>query len=285
MRTLICLFLFTATLTAHRGLPSYTSGLVDYQVWVIAGQSLVAGSTGVTYTVTGNVDKSVIHQSFPDWTIANPWSDSATADDIFTADGSSWGPEVGFARWLVQNGEKNVVVIKVAQGSHSIENFLDSPRQLNAAAGGTDMYERLHVTVDAGLAKLRQRGNTATLRGFVWFQGRANQNDATRATNYGTHLERLITDVRSELDGGSVPNLPWITVVSPTWANASGDGSRLATVQGYQRSVTAATNSAVSVESDSPLGTAIVFSDGTHPDSASTERIGRVAAQSFIDNF
>jgi hypothetical protein len=55
-------------------------------------------------------------------------------------------------------------------------------------------------------------------------------------------------------------------------------------VQTAQRDVTDEDTSGLSfrAEADNPLGTTIVFTDGTHPDAASSERIGVVMAQMIL---
>jgi hypothetical protein len=108
------------------------------------------------------------------------------------------------------------------------------------------------------------------------FQGSSDRN-STYSTHYEEHLRRLVADARAELG----EELRWLQVVSPTWNT----GEHVLRVQAAQRTVANSLHNMEMVESDNPLGTPIVFSDGTHPDLASTERIGVVMARAWVDSF
>jgi hypothetical protein len=92
-------------------------------------------------------------------------------------------------------------------------------------------------------------------------------------------LERLIADARARI---GIPDLRWLQVRSPYW----GASINLAKVRNAQVAVAEADPNAAWVSSDNPLGVPnVFFTDGIHPDLASTERIGYTWAKAWVDAF
>lgn len=275
-----------------RALRRFTSNK-HYSVFFMAGQSLVVGTnTGFVYDHSTNTEKDILYFRYADWLQPSAFIEEATIFGKFEKDLTDSpqynstpyqyhqiGPEIAFARKMRSLGHKNVVICKTSQGSHSIESFLRSERQLNPPEGGTDMWTRTKSVVETALSRLRSRGCTASLEGAVYFQGRANTGDDDRANNYGEHFTRLVTDWRTEFDGGSAPNLPVTIVTSPTWTNLNTESTaRMLIVQEHQRNAPNLVTNCNNAESDDPLGIPINFPDNTHPDKYAYERIGVVAA-------
>jgi len=105
---------------------------------------------------------------------------------------------------------------------------------------------------------------------MVMWQGSSDRGTADLYNNYEAHLDFVKADYRA-----IYPNLKWLQVVSPDWDAAAG----VLVVQGAQIDSSAGDADAAYVLSDPALGVTVSYSDGTHPLSADTERVGVQAAR------
>ena len=246
----------------------------DWQVWVMIGQSLMNGPVGEVSTETdSSYDKDII-----EYVRGLDSNKLQTIDDVYDSKGRT-GPAEAFARRMWAYGERDVAIIKISPGGYSIAAFLDEDRRLEPKkSSNADLWPYWVDVVEEKLEWLEESGDSVTLRGVVMFQGSSDRN-STFINVYEEHLSRLIADTREYLDS---PGLRWMQIVSPTWSPGNSINLRL---QSIQRSVVSSLENADFVESDNPLGVPLVFTDGTHPDLAGSERIGVVAADKWVDVF
>ena len=244
----------------------------DLQVWVCIGQSLMNGPVGNIEILTSSEhDTDII-----EYVRGATNSGFQSIADV-RLQRARISPAEVFSREIWDYGEGDIVIIRISPGGHSITAFLDEERRLvPKKSDNVNLWPYWIDFTEEKIDWLRAQGNTVTLRGVMMFQGSSDRN-STYSTYYEEHLRRLVADARSELG----ENLRWLQVVSPTWNT----GEHVLRVQTAQRTVANSVEDMEYVESDNPLGTPIVFTDGTHPDLASTERIGVVMARAWVNCF
>ena len=233
----------------------------DWQVWVFIGQSLMGGPVGEVAVLTDDShDGEILEYTRGRGLDSNK---IRSIEDVHLSKGQVGPPEI-FARRLWEYGERDIAIIKIAPGGYSITAFLSEDRRLTPKkTNNVDLWPYWVDVVQGKLDWLVSQGDSATLRGIVMFQGSSDRT-STFISVYEEHLRRLIVDTRSYLN---LPLLPWLQIVSPTWSPGNITNSQL---QSIQRSVVAEFESASFVESDNPMGIPLIFTDGTHPDLAST---------------
>jgi hypothetical protein len=253
---------------------SHLADARDWQVWVFIGQSLMNGPVGDVSDLSDSSHDGEILQ----YVRGLDSNRIQTVSDVHDSRGRV-GPAEVFARQMWTYGERDIVIIKISPGGYSIAAFLDEERRLEPKkSNNADLWPYWVDLVAGKLEYLESSGSSATLRGVVMFQGSSDRN-STFINVYEEHLSRLIADTREYLES---PDLRWMQIVSPTWSSANSINMRL---QSIQRSVASSIENADFVESDAPLGIPLVFTDGTHPDLASSERIGIVTANHWVDVF
>lgn len=246
----------------------------DWQVWVLIGQSLMNGPVGEVATLTNSSHDGDILE----YVRGMDANGVQTVEDVYDSKGRT-GPAEVFARRFWVYGERDIAIIKISPGGYSIAAFLAEDRRLEPKkSSNVDLWPYWVDVVQGKLDWLASNGDSATLRGIVMFQGSSDRNTAY-INVYEEHLRRLIADTRSYLHR---PTLRWLQIVSPTWSPGNSINIQL---QSIQRSVVTDLENADFVESDNPLGVPLVFTDGTHPDLAGSERIGVVAADKWVDAF
>ena len=130
------------------------------------------------------------------------------------------GPELGFGWTLGDDGDENIVLIKIAWGGRSLAVDFRPP-----SSGGTTglYYESMLATTFKTLSRLSQLfpdynnrqdnddtdyGNAKIgheIAGFAWHQGWNDGCDFNMTAEYESNLANLIRDVRTDL---GVPDLP-----------------------------------------------------------------------------
>lgn len=250
-------------------------------LYFFMGQSLMYGAIagGLSLvTSTAHDPKLVEYDSvrpgleflrFSDWVkVSTPWE---------------VGPSVAFMRTLAENGIVGVSV-KCGYDSHGITRFIPPELRVTAPLDvGQDRYTLNLAMFNGAISRYRALGHTVSVGAFVWWQGSADGASPELKSAYGTHLERVIAYYRLNVVGASAA--PWIIIRSPQGGIGSnwpvlGDARHRA-----QESVAEADGNAVWISPDFSLGQEAVYTDGTHPDQATTERVGRAAALKYIERF
>ncbi|KAK3007695.1 hypothetical protein RJ639_013304 [Escallonia herrerae] len=186
--------------------PDYSLGSPGKNIFLLAGQSNMAGRGGV---VNGTWDGSVPPECRP-----NPWVLRLSAalswveareplhQDIDANKTCGIGPGMAFANTLLSKDSSLGVVglVPCAIGGTNISQW---------ARGGL-LYAQLVKRAGAAL----QDGGT--IRAFLWYQGESDTESSEEAELYKGRLEKFFIDLRTDL---SSPMLPIIQV-----SLASGDG-------------------------------------------------------------
>ena len=233
-----------------------------YQVWVAIGQSLMDGPYLEEPILTGPENDGLLLE----YKNGRRLQDFNTVGDV-TVSYDRLSPAEVFARRLYAKGERDIVIIRISPGGHSITAFLaEDRREIPKKESNKDLWP---TWVDFAKEKIDFLGSTGAevnFRGIIMFQGSSDGN-STFGPYYETHLRRLIEDTR---DYFAAPELNWLQVRSPYWTG----GYWSEVIRNAQVSVAQATDHVAWTSSDNPLGEPLVYSDGTHPNYASSERIG-----------
>jgi len=102
-----------------------------------------------------------------------------------------FGPEVSAARQLLKAGY-HPAVFKYTLGATSIDRNWKGP-------GGNGLYDHMVAALKKALKLLRARGDTVTLRGFVWIQGESDAQNKAMADAYYGRLKALLTHFRGHV--------------------------------------------------------------------------------------
>jgi hypothetical protein len=200
---------------------------------------------------------------------------------------TGFGPNVGMARQLYVDGNRNINIIRYAIGGASIASFLDEPRRLldpqnDLPPGDTDQWDSMVLYLNNAIATtLRDSGSPYTIK-FVWYQGAEDANytgseggyTQDLSGMYETHLTRLIEDLRANINLAS-SSTPWVIIRSPDWGAGPGSAKPGQTeVRAAQVSVADADGNAQWLTSDINQGVTTTWEDASHIDAASQERLG-----------
>tara|TARA_B110001469_G_scaffold117373_1_gene123284 strand:- start:2675 stop:3868 length:1194 start_codon:yes stop_codon:yes gene_type:complete len=265
---------YLITILFFFGFPFFTQLLfaTEYQMWVTIGQSLLDGPISDELILTSaDHDSEILEYKY-----GRPLKDYNTVADVIASYGQVSPAEV-FARRLFEKGERNIVLVRLSPGGHSITAFLDESRCLVPKKSSN--LECWPLWVDFAKDKidfLEGQGHTVVLRGVIMFQG-SSDGSSTYSSSYEEHLRRLKADARERF---GMPELQWLQVRSPDWGGYHAGIVRVAQVQ-----VTEEDPYAKWISSDSPMAVANVFLDGTHPDMFSSERIGVTWADGLFERF
>jgi iduronate 2-sulfatase len=223
MRFVISLIAILAFITPARA--------EHYDIFLLAGQSNMDGR-GKVSDLTGELASWKKEQ--PDVLFA--YSNSGTRGKQLASDGwiklapgysvrpgkpkveklpgDTFGPEIGFGRTVADALHTHIAILKYVEGGTSL--------QKDWRVGAKDgIYAGMIPFVQKRLADLTARGDTFTLRGFVWHQG---ESDASLSQEeYSTLLQNLISSVRKDLQA---PQLP--VVIGEVYDNGKRDNIRAA---------------------------------------------------------
>ncbi|XVE94963.1 hypothetical protein REPUB_Repub02eG0055200 [Reevesia pubescens] len=207
--------LFSMLLLAHSILVSGENKPAQ-DIFILAGQSNMAGRGGV---VDGKWDGSVPPESQPSPSILRlsaklTWEEASDPlhADIDVGRICGVGPGMAFANEIRTHGSGIGVVglVPCAVGGTSINQWARGSRLYN------QLVSRANESVKTG----------GSIRAILWYQGESDTGTINNAETYKEKLEKLIQDLRSDLN---LPSLPFIQV-----ALASGEGEFVETVRKAQ---------------------------------------------------
>ncbi|XP_072992111.1 probable carbohydrate esterase At4g34215 [Typha latifolia] len=258
----------------HRSIEPPTT--TEKQIFILSGQSNMAGRGGVRpdhhHHNHRYWDGVVPTECDPNPTIlrlsaGNQWElarDPLHAD-IDTSKTCGVGPGMPFA---------NALLPRLLSPSSSSS----SPALIGlvpCAVGGTAIkeWERGSFLYNQMLRRAREScsNGSGELKAVLWYQGESDTTSAHVAEAYGSNMEKLIHDVRSDL--GS-PQLPFIQV-----ALASGDKPHIETVRKAQLGIDLP--NVVCVDA---MGLSL-NADHLHLTTESQVKLGGMLAQAYIDHF
>ncbi len=232
-----------------------------YKVFVLAGQSNMAGHGVVDLTLNDNTESpGTLVSIASDTTIAplvahlrdasGAWK---SRDDVFvryTPEGSAaqtgplafgftphlnehhFGPELQLGHILGDAIDEPVLLVKTAWGGKSL--FVDF-RPPSSSGDTGPYYTRMIDDVRAALARASDeipalKGRSPELAGFVWYHGWNDGCDPEHAVpEYESNLVNLIRDVRSELGVADLPVV--IGEITGPWVEAPGEWNLLRRAQ------------------------------------------------------
>lgn len=186
----------------HRLITSRTTDRLNKQIFILAGQSNMAGQGGVSY---GYWDGIVPIESQPNpanilrfrvntkWEIAH----EPLNYGVDCLSNCGVGPGMAFANAILKK-DPNFGVIGLVPCSRSGTG-------IHAWVPGNLPYEQLRKRVKISL---RDGG---TLRALLWYHGESDSRDKYTAKYYKSKFEKFVQDLRTELNS---PLLPVVVVIN-----------------------------------------------------------------------
>ena len=219
--------LLAAPALALAGLPAVSAAPVELKLFLLAGQSNMAGADSV---LPGSDGLLQIESDRATLFTGTPLSGAASAD--FKPWGSVRGhkaakppygdrpvigPEVGFERRLYEAGLRNLALIKV---------WANYPRTETVwpwGEGGA-LHTRWMNFADERIAELEAAGYVPKVAGFVWHQGIDDAIHGRFAAEYLSHLKQLAADLRRRFRAEGAPFVLARSVNSPIARSITGHG-------------------------------------------------------------
>jgi hypothetical protein len=175
----------------------------DAVVILLGGQSNASGCSLDEY-LRRNVteEKYAEYQNGYDHVYINYWAGLNVSNGFVkcaTAQGEAgghFGPELGMAEKLHEMyPDETVFIIKYAWGGSDLYAQWLSP----SSKGKTgDLYKQFVAYVETSLQYLVSKNYNIRIEGMCWMQGESDAFQVKTATNYATHLENFIQDIRKE---------------------------------------------------------------------------------------
>lgn len=144
----------------------------------------------------------------------------------YGSDGAHFGPEVSLGFDLGDLFDEDIVILKAGGKSPLSSAWLPPTSSPTGTAGS--YYTRLVSDISDAVSRADQitgsAGPPGHLAGIVWFHGYDDMNlDSSRAA-YGTNLQNLINDLRTDL---MLPNLPFVIAELGGQGTATTDANEL----------------------------------------------------------
>ncbi|XP_078445858.1 carbohydrate esterase, putative (DUF303) isoform X2 [Wolffia australiana] len=166
-------------------------------VFLLAGQSNMAGRGGVAHRRWDGVvpiecrprPQILRFSAQSRWTLA----EEPIHADIDAAKTCGVGPAMPFASALLSASPRPIGLVPCAVGGTAIADW----------AKGKKLYERM-----VGRAREALQWG-AELKALLWFQGESDASSRESASAYGSNMEKLVSDLRSDL---GLPSLPVIQI-------------------------------------------------------------------------
>ena len=180
--------------------------------------------------------------------------------------GETFGMEMGFAQTMLKaNPDTKLALIKGSEGGTNLRKDWKPGTKGDSASQGP-LYREFIKTIQMATDKLTKRGDTYTIRGFLWHQGESDSKKG--AKQYQDRLTKLIDRIREDVN---VPNLP--AVVGEVFDNGNRDKVREAIQNVAKSSPTVGLVSADGTKTSDP---------GTHFDTASVLLMGNRYAEQIM---
>ncbi|MGE9290167.1 MAG: sialate O-acetylesterase [Puniceicoccales bacterium] len=240
-----------------------SSRVVD--VFLMAGQSNMSGRVDSGYSPDPRDELSLFYYR----TDGPAPSDVLSAGEFTTVqplDSGYYGPEVSFARSLVEKNYR-VAIVKVSDGGRNLEE------DWNASTYGT-WWKYWLSDVAFALKKLEAMGYVVRLQGFCWLQGESDASSASRSANYEQNFSDLVEAVIGALEGWGY-DTSQLQIVSAFIRTSSGDYAE--TVRNAQKAVLESRANASWFETDDLS----LQADQLHYDSEGIRVIGERFAEPF----
>ncbi|WOL11465.1 putative carbohydrate esterase [Canna indica] len=185
------------------------------QIFILSGQSNMSGRGGVLHQRWNGV---VPPECSPNprilrFSAASKWEEARDPlhADIDASKVCGIGPGMAFANDLLPRLPDDAVIglVPCAVGGTAIREW----------ERGCRLYEEM-------VRRAKEATEVGEIKAVLWYQGESDTSSSNAAEAYGANIERLIRDVRSDLQ---LPSLPFIQV-----AIASGDKHHIEKVREAQ---------------------------------------------------
>lgn len=251
-----------ATVSKQNPNPNSTSNSnprVDKQIFILSGQSNMAGRGGVHHKKWNGLvpPECKPHPSILRFSTRSHWEEAHEPlhSDIDTSKTCGVGPGMPFSHRLLQFGFGVVGVVPCAVGGTAIREW----------ERGAHLYENM---VRRAKESVSEGGE---IRAVLWYQGESDTSSQHEAESYKANMENLIRNVRADLQS---PSLPFIQV-----ALASGDSHFINKVREAQLSIDLA--NVVCVDAKGlPLN-----EDHLHLTTEAQVQLGNILADAYLKNF
>lgn len=191
------------------------AGAGDVDVYLFGGQSNMQG-IGKIADLPADVTREPPNTFF--WT-GRTFEPLVVGTTTTSTRVGEFGPEIGFA--TASPAERPRYLVKHAASGMPLHHGWNAaawvgdppaPKRRNFYPGerpddpnqGT-LYREMLARFRAGIAAVRQRGDTPAVRGFLWMQGEADAKHERSATDYAASLRRLRDRLAADLDLESLP--------------------------------------------------------------------------------
>ena len=242
----------------------------NYDVYLLAGQSNMDGrglARELSAAQKKPMEQAIIFYRNPK-TDGEGWQPLSPKFSLAPKKykGDTFGMEIGFAQSMIKaQPETKLAIIKGSQGGTNLRSDWKPGTKGDSESQGP-LYREFIKTIQTATEKLTKRGDTFTIRGFLWHQGESDSKKG--AKQYRGRLERLIERLREDV---GTPNLP--VVVGEVFDNGKRDGVREATQQVAKASSTVGLVTSDGTKTSDP---------GTHFDTDSILLMGNRYAEQIV---
>ena len=181
-KLLFVFFFFTHT--------SLAGETIDLFIW--AGQSNAQGWMGNAEEYPKD-ELDLDHSILLNWTFFGKESSKGEWVNMQPQTGrfplGHFGPEVSFARELKKAGY-NPAIFKYCLGATGLARDWKAP-------GGGGIYDQMIKDLLPAIQKLKDKGYSVNIRGFIWIQGESDGDSDVNASAYYENLKRLIDNLRN----------------------------------------------------------------------------------------
>ena len=167
------------------------------EVFLLVGQSNMKGR-GVMPSELGEDPRIImLHKRTDEWFLArHPIHHVGNPKDFTGSDNAGVGPGLAFARAILEaKPNSRIALIPCAVGGTSLAKWQKGERLYEEA------IRRAKLAMEKG-----PEGKTR-IAGALWLQGEADSGSPERIAKYAEGLEKMISDLRSDL---GIPDLPFI---------------------------------------------------------------------------
>ena len=241
----------------------------NYDVYLLAGQSNMDGrglARELSAAQKKPMEQAIIFYRNPK-TEGEGWQPLSPKFSLAPKKykGETFGMEIGFAQSMIKTQpETKLALIKGSQGGTNLRSDWKPGTKGDSESQGP-LYREFIKTIQMATEKLTKRGDTFTIRGFLWHQG---ESDSKKAKQYRDRLERLIERIREDV---GVPSLP--VVVGEVFDNGKRDSVREATQKVAEASSTVGLVTSDGTKTSDP---------GTHFDTDSILLMGNRYAEQIV---
>ncbi len=260
---------------------------VDGNIYVMVGQSNMAGRNAASSVVTSTDNDNSIYEYYINNTTRQTFADR------YTSNVSNYGPNVGMGRYLADQGVENIYVVRYAIGGHSVVSFIPESERLlsdptTLPLGDVDQSTTSVSFINDSLGYINNDYFTKTDNlTFVWYQGAEDAKQTSLQPelyqNYEAHLNSAIYHYRHNINGMSTSTKVAI-IRSPDW-NSNSEGSK--PYQDYVRQdqldFSDSDSNTIIIDSDVSEGITATWEDGSHIDVATQERLGLSLGKALLD--